>query len=345
VLREVDHRAKNTMAVVCSLLQLSPRDAPPAVFVGALESRIAAMARAHSLLARGCWAGADLRELVTEELASYADAVAKGRARIRISGPPVQLATDAVQPLSIVLHELATNAAKHGALSTPDGSLELTWAIEPEGGLRLAWTERGGPPVMAPPTRRGFGSKLIQAAARHQLSGKIELAWELEGLRCKLQVAACCIAAVGLAAPASTAADYAEVRLALAPAGSSLRRHRVLVVEDEALVAMETVAELEQLGAEVVGPAATLEEGLRLAKRRRSPLDAAVLDVNLGGQPVGPLADLLARRGVPILFATGYGEAPAGHHSAPVLAKPFLRSDLTKALLRLVRSPNSSRAG
>jgi CheY-like chemotaxis protein len=197
---------------------------------------------------------------------------------------------------------------------------------------------------MAPPIRRGFGSKLIQAAVRHQLSGKIEIAWKLEGLRCELQVAARCIAAVGLAAPASTAAAYAQAPPALAPAGSPLQRHRVLVVEDEALMAMETVAQLEQLGAEVVGPAATLKEGLRLAKRRGRSLDAAVLDVNLGGQQVGPLADLLARRGVPILFATGYGEAPAGHHSAPVLAKPFLRSDLTKALLRLVRSPNSSRA-
>lgn len=128
--------------------------------------------------------------------------------------------------------------------------MELVWAIEPEGGLRLAWTERGGPPVMAPPTRRGFGSKLIQAAVRHQLSGEIDPAWKLEGLHCELQVAARCIAAVGLSAPASAAAVYAQAPPALAPVGSPLRRHRVLVVEDEALMAMETVAQLEQLGAE-----------------------------------------------------------------------------------------------
>jgi two-component sensor histidine kinase len=189
VLREVDHRAKNTMAVVCSLLKLSPRDAPPATFVAALERRIAAMARAHSLLAKGNWSGADLRELARKELASYdagpgAGAALDGRPRLHISGPPTQLAADAVQPMSMVLHELATNAAKYGALSTPEGAVELSWAVGPEAGLRFAWTERGGPTVASPPRRRGFGSKLIEAVARRQLGGDVELAWEPEGLRC-----------------------------------------------------------------------------------------------------------------------------------------------------------------
>ena len=104
-----------------------------------------------------------------------------------LGGPPTQLAADAVQPMSMVLHELATNAAKYGALSTPEGAVELSWAVGPELGLRFAWTERGGPTVASPPGRRGFGSKLIEAVARRQLGGHVELAWEPEGLRCTLR--------------------------------------------------------------------------------------------------------------------------------------------------------------
>jgi CheY-like chemotaxis protein len=112
----------------------------------------------------------------------------------------------------------------------------------------------------------------------------------------------------------------------------SLNGLRILVVEDEALVAVMIEDMLVDLGARVIGPAATLAEGLALAAAEA--LDAAVLDVNVRGQPITPLADILRRSGVPIVFATGYGEAPAGpHEKAPVLEKPYTRDDLRKAVM------------
>jgi CheY-like chemotaxis protein len=110
-----------------------------------------------------------------------------------------------------------------------------------------------------------------------------------------------------------------------------------LLAEDEMLVAIEAAESLAAAGCLVLGPAAALEEGIALADRA-GPIDAAVLDVNLGGQQVVPLADMLVARGVPILFTTGYGEAPAGHHGAAVLTKPIRATDLVVALQRLVGS-------
>lgn len=327
--REVDHRAKNTMAVVRSLVQLSPRDATPEEFVAVLEGRLSAMARAHGLLAKDRWCGAGLRESLAEELASWLGS--EDGPRVVLDGPVVRLPPDSVQPLAMILHELATNSAKHGALSARGGQVSLSWGGEADGGLWLAWRESGGPVLASPPQRRGFGSRLIQVTARHQLGGSVEFRWEPEGLRCRLRVAPRCVTAIGQGAtpgPAPAAGREAEV--------CDLHGRRVLVVEDEALVAMETESVVSRLGAAVLGPAATLEEAMRLAEGSAGRVDAAILDVSLGGTSVGPLADRLAARGVPFLFATGYGKAPEGHADAPVLPKPCAQAEMAEALRRLL---------
>jgi len=169
LMREVDHRAKNALAVALSIVQLAPRDVPPDAFAAGITGRIAAMARTHSLLAAGGWQGAELRALVDAELAAYAGHVA-------MEGPAVRLTAAAAQPVAMLLHELATNAAKHGALSTPEGRVELGWAPGPDG-LRLTWQERGGPPLAGPPARGGFGSRLLNSLAKRQLGGAVELDW------------------------------------------------------------------------------------------------------------------------------------------------------------------------
>ncbi|WP_431266960.1 HWE histidine kinase domain-containing protein [Dankookia sp. P2] len=142
LMREVDHRAKNALAVVQSILRLTRADRQQD-FAAAVEGRVNALARAHTMLARERWMGGDLRELVKSELAAYGT-----DERVRLGGPPVRLVPEAVQPASLVLHELATNAAKHGALSAPGGTLEVTWAAQPDGGLRVHWLETGGPPAL-----------------------------------------------------------------------------------------------------------------------------------------------------------------------------------------------------
>ena len=197
--REVDHRAKNVLAVTKALLRLSRRD-DPASFAETVEGRIDALARAHNLLAQNRWSGAELRNLAAEELAAYAG-------RVEFVGPPVRLAPDAAQPVAMVLHELATNAAKHGALSASGGRVVVSWTpVAPEagGGLRLTWVETGGPvpragggvaSAAAPAsgggsTGGGFGSRLIQQTVRHQLGGTVTMEWPAEGLRCTVTIPA-----------------------------------------------------------------------------------------------------------------------------------------------------------
>jgi PAS domain S-box-containing protein len=169
LMREVDHRAKNALAVALSVVQLAPRDLPPEGFAAAVTGRIAAMARAHSLLAAERWSGADLRTLAAAEVAAHED-------RVRLEGPPLRLSADAAQPVAMLLHELATNAMKHGALSAPEGRVTLSWRVA-EDALELRWSERGGPPVAGRPERAGFGSRLLMALAQRQLGGTVAFDW------------------------------------------------------------------------------------------------------------------------------------------------------------------------
>jgi PAS domain S-box-containing protein len=178
--REVDHRAKNVMAVVQAALRLAPRSDPEA-FVRAVEGRIAALARAQVVLSEANWRGAELRLLAEGALAAFAT-----QGGTRLSGPPVLLAAVAVQPISLALHELATNASKYGALSVPDGQVDLSWDLDEAAGvLALRWAETGGPPAAAP-ARRGFGSRVVDATMQDQLGGRVERRWEATGLTCTI---------------------------------------------------------------------------------------------------------------------------------------------------------------
>lgn len=182
LIREVDHRAKNVLAVVQSVVRLTQADDPKA-FREVVEARIAALARAHALLAGRGWRPADLRTLLEAELSFRGAPDA-----IRLDGPPVAISATAAQPISMVMHELATNAAKHGALSVPDGRVEVRWRLDCAGAgsgggtLSLRWTEMGGPPVRGAPERRGFGSRVIEGTMRGQLGGTIARHWEPDGL-------------------------------------------------------------------------------------------------------------------------------------------------------------------
>lgn len=309
--REVDHRARNVLAVVQSVVRLT-RSENPKDFAAAVEGRVAALARAHSLLSRDRWTGAELEEVVREEFAAYRDAAAPA-----LSGPSLRLDAAAVQPLSMVVHELVTNAAKYGALSLAGGRVRMVWRLAPgEEGERLLieWEERGGPPVAGAPARRGFGSALIGATVRSQLGGRIELDWAADGLRCTID----------LPAQGTLAAQQGETQ------GAALYGRRVLLVEDEPLVALMLQQVLQDAGCTVRGPASTLVEAERLA--REDGLDAAVLDVNLPGGPSMPLGARLAALGVPVVYVTGLEGVP-GREGAVVLRKPVRPEALVAALL------------
>jgi PAS domain S-box-containing protein len=178
--REAEHRSKNLLSTVQATVMLSQSDTPEGL-KRAIEGRIRALSNVHSLFAQTRWIGADLSTIATQELAPYSQ---NSPGRVRIDGPPVLLAPDAAQAVAITLHELATNAAKYGALSAANGRVDLKWSHEADGGLNLLWMETGGPKVREP-TRKGFGSRVIeQMIARH--SGKTRFDWRVEGLVCTI---------------------------------------------------------------------------------------------------------------------------------------------------------------
>jgi PAS domain S-box-containing protein len=179
---EVDHRAKNMLAVVQAMLRLTRAETVPA-FIEAFEGRLQALSGAHMLLSESKWEGAELGRLAAQELAPYRSS---DGARVAIDGPPVLLEPAAAQAVAMALHELATNAAKYGALSAPEGRVELTWSLGATE-LALRWSERGGPPVRAP-TRRGLGTTVIERSIRDQLGGEARLDWRAEGLACEMTI-------------------------------------------------------------------------------------------------------------------------------------------------------------
>jgi PAS domain S-box-containing protein len=185
VAREVDHRAKNVLAVVQSIVRLA-RKSDPESFARAVLARIAALGRAHDLLASGEWRDTDFRRLAEQELASDKARPADA-GRIALQGPPAPILAVAVQPLAMVLHELATNAARHGSLAVPGGRVTLRWRSDAEE-FRLSWVECGGPVLAGPPAHQGLGSRLIQATVTLQLGGQVTRRWQPEGLVCELRL-------------------------------------------------------------------------------------------------------------------------------------------------------------
>jgi two-component sensor histidine kinase/PAS domain-containing protein len=189
LLSELNHRVRNTLASVLSLAQQTAQDAVsiPA-FLDSFRARVLALSAAHQLLTRGRWQGASLGDLVATILAPERTAITAGTgpARVEIDGPACELAPHKALAMTLGLHELATNARKYGALSAPGGRLAVTWSLAEAGGerrLTLVWRERGGPPV-APPTRTGFGTRLLRRALGADLDGTVALDFAPEGLTC-----------------------------------------------------------------------------------------------------------------------------------------------------------------
>jgi PAS domain S-box-containing protein len=331
--REVDHRAKNLLAVVQSIVQLTRAD-DIAGFTRSLSGRIQSLARAHSLLAASRWEGADLKQLMTEELAPFA---ARGSGRVSIAGPATKLRPEAAQALALVIHELATNAAKYGALSGEAGQVEIEWSLavaSEEPRLCIRWRERDGPAVTGAPTRRGFGSTVMQASVERQLKGKVRLDWETHGLTCELALPAEQI--VAAAGDGWLEREKAGAAAKAPTAEASSEGLRVLVLEDEALIAMQIEEALAAAACTVVGPATRIGEAFDLLYAQ--PVDAALLDVNVAGERSFAIADILAAKQIPFAFVTGFDAAstlPEYLRSASVLSKPFETAQLEAVIAQL----------
>ena len=186
LVRELHHRVKNLLATAQSLATLSARSArDPAEFAAQFGERLRSLARTHTMLLEEPEGVLALRTLMTEVVAPYRIGVG----RIAMAGPEVRLPVEAAVPLGMVLHELATNALKYGALSVVEGRLDIAWHLVPAEGAPLLvvdWTERDGPAIAAPPRRQGFGSQLLRRAMAGLPDGKAEVTWHAEGLAVRL---------------------------------------------------------------------------------------------------------------------------------------------------------------
>lgn len=183
--REVDHRAKNLLAVVQAIVSLTEDDTPTGV-KSAITGRIQALANAHNLLATSRWEGASLENIIQQELAPYCG---DDKSRALISGPSHTLGPKAAQAIAVVIHELTTNAAKYGALSIPGGLIRIEWSVKSNQDLTIRWTESGGPELV-PPLRKGFGTRAIEMMIKNQLYGDVHLNWHSAGLICDIDIPA-----------------------------------------------------------------------------------------------------------------------------------------------------------
>lgn len=323
--REIDHRAKNALAVVQALVSLT-RAGTKEEFVEAVRGRVSALGRAHSLLAQSRWEGANLAQIIADETEPY-----PRPGQIHVEGPGIVLSANAVQPVSLLIHELATNAIKYGALSVDHGHVHIRLSVLPGQDLELSWTETGGPEVREP-TSKGFGSTLVSEVATRQLAGTLRISWPPEGMRL---VATFPPRTYRLESPPGPRSADEPKPQPHEHAGGG----RVLVVEDETLIAMELCNDLAALGWEIVGPASTIQEAGRLLTGILLP-DVAVLDVNLGEGLVYPLAEELRAQGVPLIFCTGYEQLdyPDRYRDCPIIRKPVNRGVLADQLRRVQRA-------
>lgn len=336
LMREVNHRAKNLLAMVQAIARQTARHGA-ADFLDRFQARIQALARSQDLLVKTEWQGAELAELVRAQLAPFGDLL---EGRITLEGPSLILSTAAAQTLGMTLHELATNAGKFGALSGPAGQIAISWAVTPEaGGNRFAmrWQESGGPSP-EPPGQSGVGSALIRDMIALSLGAEVELGYPPEGLIWQMRCPAGNVieAAVRQPLPASAPSAAPE------PAPAAARRPRILVVEDEVILSLELTLVLQEAGFEVIGPARSVAQAFELL--RGTVCDAAILDINLGSETAEPIANDLVARRTPFVAVTGYSreQQPAIFSRAPLLAKPVRHQLLVAEVRRCLAGGNAA---
>ena len=328
LMAEMDHRVKNLLAAVQTLAQQTARRTSSLdAFLTSFGGRLKAMASANELLSAARWRGAAIDHLAAAELGAIAPD------QTSWSGPELFLTPRAANALSLALHELTTNAVKYGALSVEAGRVELSWTSRADGGFEAIWNESGGPTV-SPPARAGFGTALLTQVSGRELNGETLVEYRPAGVHARLRAGPQAVAERP-EADAVTRAPRVTETLATSRGPAGLKGARVLIVEDAVLLALELETGLSEAGARVVGPAYDLEEAMAMLDQ---PIDAAVLDANLNGRAVTPLARMLSQRGIPFVFATGYGEtggAPEGF-DAPVILKPYDVTQVAAAVAGLL---------
>jgi len=332
---ELSHRVMNMLATVQAIASQTLRHCDdPADFVKSFGGRIQSMSRVHSQLSTNEWKGTQLRDIVRDQI----NLGPVDEAQISISGPPVYLDAANVPKVAMILHELGTNSLKYGALSKPEGKVTIAWAVNGQG-LELRWAEDGGPPVAAT-IRRGFGTKLIESSAA-AAGGEAKMLIGADGVRWTISLPLAVDPSPGPVATAplvfeALLADHDPADFDRKVGSKRLEGKRILVVEDEPLLAMDIAGQLEDAGATVIGPAGNAAAALSLIERYR--FHGALLDANLAGSPVDDIAAALVHNNIPFVFVSGYNKAslPKAFDAMELLSKPFHAKELLAVVARLV---------
>ncbi len=330
---ELNHRVKNILSVIKSLVgQPVQQGRNLEDYVSSLKGRIQALSFAHDQVIRG-EGGGMLSDLVNAELTPYRG----GGSQIRIRDEGTWLDSRAYSVMALVLHELATNAVKYGALSIPGGQLDIDAKITETGDAVIDWQERGGP-LVSPPSRIGFGTALLDRSVPYDLGGQSEVSYAPAGVTARFRLPARHVRRKG-----NEAASNAGALPSAAAATSLPPDLAILLVEDQMLIAMDAEGMLADRGFTAVATASSAAEALR--HLRSSPVAVAILDVNLGDSTSLPVAEALRAKDIPFVFATGYGDGgtiPPTFADVPVVRKPYDVQSLVSALSRVLADDRGS---
>ena len=335
LLAELQHRVRNILAMLRAVLKRTADTAQSvADYEFLMTGRLMALARTQALLTRAVDFGVEMGTMIREELSAQAHQ----ESQYDISGPELMISPKAAEVLSLAVHELATNAMKYGAFSVPEGRVVVTWKVfraEGEDVLRLDWVEHR--PIAADwlqPTRKGFGSQLIEQHIPYELGGQGELEIRPQGAQAwiefPLQPGA---STLETDAPALTSVFGGSIDMTteVRVAGQT-----VLVLGNDFYLAQDTASALRGAGAEVIGPCRDPAEAIK-AMVGHTPT-AAVLDINLGSGPSFEVAHVLRKSGVRFVFLTGYDQAAVPKEFADVvrLQKPIEPREIVRAVAALV---------
>ncbi|WP_232631409.1 PAS domain-containing protein [Methylobacterium sp. Leaf118] len=343
LLAELQHRVRNIMALIRSIVMRTGERAESVDdYAGLVGGRLLTLARVQSRLTRAPHAGVTITAILRDEIGAQAER----EDQYDLEGAEIALSPKAAEVLTLAVHELATNAVKHGALASARGRVCVRWRSIERGGeswLSFLWIESGGPepplPTRAAPRRRGFGSELIEGMLPYELGGQGRIELAPGGARCHLEFPLKDGASIlETNAPPRTSVFGGVLDLGGA---NDLTGQRILVAEDDFYLACDVARALKGAGAAVLGPCASEAAALQLLAAEAPT--GAVVDINLGGVPSFALARALSKDGLPYLFVTGYdAEAiPPDVADVPRLEKPVELRRVVRAIAHLLQAADT----
>lgn len=335
LIHELNHRVRNILGLIGSVVSQTAGSVQDVEeFRSVLGGRIHALADAQNQLTESNWSFSPLKRLVDITLSPYLNTPAK----VEVLGDEVLLSPKAYTTLSLILHELTTNAVKYGALNMPNGELFINWTVTSDQDLQLVWRERGVV-IESVPERKGFGSVIINRSVPYDLGGSADVVFKRDGLNATFTIPSLHIGGTAAAVNSETSSPMSGIETS-APEKRSVPKseQRVLVLEDNMIIGLDLEQAVRDLGYNHIFTAATVSEAMGVLDEH--DVHFAILDINLGSDTSFSVAKRLQKDNRPFLFLTGYSElrqdAMHDFKDVPVVSKPLQKSALQKHLAQLL---------